>query len=441
MSWQKVQRRIAQLIQQGMFYTEEERQHQSNLEAETRVDEMLAAAERIAAESAVEPYERFAVVETDEGYAIWDDLHDDYYVDEDGVTESFTSEWQAEAYLEEVRKAVADREAAEWRYVEQAKIIPEVSDERREQIISAMSAAGIFYDEIDSYEGHYVFREEGGTPYEFADLHDVVDWLNGVVFDDPARNEAAERILYPERYQQTNDNLREWAESIEREYRATIDALPEEHRRVVEAMETMGLKLQINNHPWFDSETVVFTPIDFDHGYPSSFSSWEEAFKWLDEAPFDKAPGLRDKVQSILHPQEPDKFPYSVGDTVYLEDGKAFLVEEITDMHIQLRDPTLYYPIWRSESRESFERLMQRFPQPEKPTTHQPETRVETVAVYPAEENNLPYDIVIQTLHTEPERTPPKIDQQPTNFRIEDESLGVGGPKVKFRANIDAIRT
>ena len=83
--WQKVQRRIAQLIQQGMFYTEEERQHQSNLEAETRVDEMLAAAERIAAESA---WNRMsvAVIETDEGMP-YGTIHDGYYVDEDGVTE------------------------------------------------------------------------------------------------------------------------------------------------------------------------------------------------------------------------------------------------------------------------------------------------------------------------------------------------------------------
>ena len=42
---------------------------------------MLAQAEQIAAQSEVEPYERFAVIETDEGYGIWDDLHDGLYVD------------------------------------------------------------------------------------------------------------------------------------------------------------------------------------------------------------------------------------------------------------------------------------------------------------------------------------------------------------------------
>ena len=133
-----------------------------------------------------------------------------------------------------------------------------------------------------------------------------------------------------------------------------------------------------------------------------------------------------------------NEWPCAVGDTVYLEDGKAFIVREISDMGIQLRDPTLLYPIFRAESRESFDRLMQSYPQPER-TTPQPEARVETVAVYPAEENNLPYDIVIQTLHTEPEHTPPTVQPKSENFRITDDALGVGGAKAKFRMNMDAI--
>ena len=437
LTWAKVQRRIAQLVQTDSFFTSQE-----------RINDMMAAAERVAAESDVGSYERFHVVEIDRGfqsaYAIWDDLHDNYYVDDDGVTEEFTSEWQAEDYLSKIQKTVSEKEAAEWQAVEHEKEIPEVTDERRTQIISAMEAAGIHYDEIDSDDTRLVFREDGGTPYNFADWHDVVDWLNGVVFDDPARNEAAERILYPERYQQTNESLREWAESIDREYHAAIAALPEVQQRVVRAMEVMGLRLKLNNQSWLASETVVFTPIELDRGYPSTFSSWEEAYKWLDEAPFDKAPGLRNTIQAILHPQEPDRFSYSVGDTVFLENGKPFVITEIRDSSVQLRDPTLRYPIFRAESRESFARLMERYPQPEKPEPAaqapvQPEMTAETVAVNPAEENHLPYDIVMERLHTEPEHTPPEIAPPPENFRITDDNLGVGGAKAKFRANMDAI--
>jgi len=48
---------------------------------------------------------------------------------------------------------------------------------------------------------------------------------------------------------------------------------------------------------------------------------------------------------------------YQVGDTVYLDDT-AFLVEQITDREVQLRDPTLAYPIFRAENRENFEKML-----------------------------------------------------------------------------------
>ena len=50
---------------------------------------------------------------------------------------------------------------------------------------------------------------------------------------------------------------------------------------------------------------------------------------------------------------------YKVGDTVYLDDT-AFLVEEVRDSEVQLRDPTLLYPIFRAENRSRFEELLAR---------------------------------------------------------------------------------
>ena len=61
---------------------------------------------------------------------------------------------------------------------------------------------------------------------------------------------------------------------------------------------------------------------------------------------------------------------------------------------------------------------------------------IENVEVYSAEENHLPYDVVIQTIRTdEPAEIPPE------NFRITDDNLGTGGAKAKFRMNMDAINT
>ena len=68
-----------------------------------------------------------------------------------------------------------------------------------------------------------------------------------------------------------------------------------------------------------------------------------------------------------------------------------------------------------------------------------PQFATETVAFYPGEKSQLPYDIEIQTIRTtEPE--PPMPQRPPAeNFRITDDNLGIGGAKAKFRANMAAI--
>ena len=115
-----------------------------------------------------------------------------------------------------------------------------------------------------------------------------------------------------------------------------------------------------------------------------------------------------------------EQFPYSVGDTVYLENGKPYIIESIGIFDITLSDPTLFYPISRAESRESFARLMERYPQPEKTAAEntvvpekepKPAYTEETVAVYPGDKSNLPYDVEIRTLRfDEPEHDPPSAE-------------------------------
>ena len=119
------------------------------------------------------------------------------------------------------------------------------------------------------------------------------------------------------------------------------------------------------------------------------------------------------------------------------------------------------------------------------PVAEPPAYHAETVAVYPGDKNNLPYDVVIQTLRTnEPEPPTPAVEPEKTldevldehpisiqvngewqtfpnvkvaeeasyeeykanlrhtaeNFRITDDHLGEGGPKAKFQANVEAIK-
>lgn len=84
------------------------------------VEQVMADVEQIAANEP-KPPERFPVIETDGGYAVWDEIRDEIYVDEEGIRETFDSEWQAEDYLEQVKRTTSEREAAEWLYVERAK--------------------------------------------------------------------------------------------------------------------------------------------------------------------------------------------------------------------------------------------------------------------------------------------------------------------------------
>ena len=120
----------------------------------------------------------------------------------------------------------------------------------------------------------------------------------------------------------------------------------------------------------------------------------------------------------------------------------------------------------------------------EEPAAETPAFHSEPVTVYPGEQNHLPYDVVVERLHVDqPEPTPPEptLDVKPSekpehpvaipvngewqtfpnqraaeqaayqeyrdnlrrnaeNFRITDEHLGEGGPKAKYQANVAAIK-
>ena len=432
LSWAKVQRRIAQLIQSDNFYTEQEQDNFDNIDpiairealaergivggrivdAEANrnspfIRQVMADVEQIAAqerkaqqeEPALDPTDRFHVVSLDRGfrtlYAVWDDETHGYYVDTDGVTEEFTSEWQAEAYRLELQGQ------AEQALLERAK--------------------GLISD---------FCRSEYGAEADFSDPTKIGVAYTTVTDDEIPIQVNIDLVNYRlERY------------------------LDDEH---LETRQYGSLQEIITN----ELENLDFS--DLIHVSDEVV----EQYRW--HAPEE---AVTDVPETAPVPQR-EQFPYSVGDTVYLEDGKPFIIERIGLFDISLRDPSLLYPISRAESRESFARLMERYPQPEK----EPAYTEETVAVYPGDKNNLPYDVEIRTLRfDEPE--PPSfeevVDANPIsvqvggewqtfpnreaaekamydeykdnlrrnaeNFRITDDALGVGGAKAKFRANMAAI--
>ena len=97
-------------------------------EPSQRVDEMLEQAETIYKESEVPEYERFSVREvvggTSQLFAIWDDLNEGYYANDNGMAR-FTDKEQAESYCTALKKETDERTAADWLAVEKAKFLAE----------------------------------------------------------------------------------------------------------------------------------------------------------------------------------------------------------------------------------------------------------------------------------------------------------------------------
>ena len=144
--------------------------------------------------------------------------------------------------------------------------------------------------------------------------------------------------------------------------------------------------------------------------------------------------------QDMMESPLPD---YKVGDNVVVElptrtiEGKVGYVGE-TDVRI---DTSAHGQSWDNEvvNKQQFEEGLRQ----NEPNSTRPVRTEKTVAVYPAKENNLPFDIVIQTISTE---SPTVEAEHPApepagNFHITDDHLGEGGAKQKYARNIEAIQT
>ena len=134
---------------------------------------------------------------------------------------------------------------------------------------------------------------------------------------------------------------------------------------------------------------------------------------------------------------------YKVGDNVIVDlptrtiEGKVGYVGE-TDVRI---DTSAQGQSWDNEviNKHQFEDGLRQ----NEPNATRPVRTEKTVAVYPAKENNLPFDIVIQTISTESPTVEAKhpAPEPAGNFHITDDHLGEGGAKQKYARNIEAIRT
>ena len=184
-------------------------------------------------------------------------------------------------------------------------------------------------------------------------------------------------------------------------------------------------------------------------------------------------PDVRDEVRELFRQGEGNAaigaylsnvFAASDADTMTLEDGtEADFITSRSGFQAQVHGEKGVHalgllwpdaaPVLRAVFLEEAQAQSRTQAQPEPDISHpeqpaseatepeQPQFTTETVAFYPGEKSQLPYDIEIQTIRTtEPE---PPVPQKPPaeNFRILDDALGTGGAKEKFWRNIKAIAT
>ena len=190
---------------------------------------------------------------------------------------------------------------------------------------------------------------------------------------------------------------------------------------------------------------------------------------------------------SRAYPREIETLDLETGDIADYRTTAQGIELEVMDAEEKLL--TMLYFRWDEVApllRGMYARQMDGFGQEQpEPAAEAPAFHSEIVAVYPGDKNNLPYDVVVQTLRTneaeppapvtEPEKTFEEVlDEHPVsiqidgqwqtfpnakaaedasyeeykadllrnaqNFCITDAHLGEGGPKAKFQANIEAIK-
>ena len=377
------------------------REKLENGEADKEVDAMLAFAEQVAKENEVEPYRRFSVTETSdafqpgEDFAIWDDIRDEYYRDSDGTVHTFATREEAGEYLEQVEKETDRQEAAEWAYAERVKTVSD--GQIQDNTDKPLTADDIQNLVLTKRE---YFAASRTTVYDFeCDIRGEHDSLQYTL---EYHDDGEGFTIHTEK-----DDI--WERMSEPELERLEGILSKEavyfkyHEKIAGTESLEDLK-EIE-YEIMEDESPDFPAVS------------ERV--WKDFSQKERDLSVTEQETSGHDVQKRD---YRVGDRVYL-DNKPYEITRIDDWNVEIMDRSLVNPPRRLESRENFERLLER----------------ET-------ENTLP----------EPDRkspakqAEPKIDKSgAVNFHITDDAPGNDAvkanagfaPKEKFRRNIEAIRT
>ena len=427
--WSKVQRRIAQLIKEDRFFTEAERDNLDDidpiairenltqrgivngqvvepdkLDNDPFIQQVMADVEQIAAEEAVP---RFSVVMTSDAFPVWDNQTNDYYTASDGTVRTFSREEAAEQFLAGLEPQEVNANRQEEPAQETAGATPAADEPGTLPRNPLASAYGV---------GDFVFLED--TEYRITDLQRGYVQLNDPALAYPIyRTESKEQFERAIRQDPRNSAITDYLS-------ADLDQFSPDLREVLTGeggLLDAGVKEDIAAL----LRSGAGNPAIAQH-LSQRFAGTVETMQLETGDTADYRTSANGMEVEILREDE----------TVL-----AAMYESWEPIAAALR--ALYQQEldgFSNESAQPEEQLAEEQPDfgnPPAPES-EPQITITPVTRYPGEQNHLPYDIEIHTLRfDEPEPTPP----QPTagNFRITDIHLGEGGPKAKFRANMDAI--
>ena len=500
LSWAKVQRRIAQLIQSDNFYTEQEQDNFDNIDpiairealaergivngqivdAEANrnspfVRQVMADVEQIAAQEAqaahMDSPDRFSIrLHPNEGgiTGIWDSALDRFY-DEGGQVLRFAEQSNAIDYLSSIQRSRGMEPDA-----------PVFT-----------TPLGNAYRVGDGFSSTAAEQRDTLMVVERVDEDNVWYTLPSVPEQETV---SVDRTVF-ERYLDTGYFFATEQTQPVKE----ITAENEQENMIFRAPYAVGDTVYLDNTPFEITEVGALNVQLRDPAlrYPVFRAESRENFERLlrrdernaaitDFLPARSrnddlrdllmngilTPDIRDEVRELFRQGEGNAaigaylsnvFAASDADTMTLEDGtEADFITSRSGFQAQVHGEKGVHalgllwpdavPVLRAAFLEEAQTQSRTQAQPEPDISHpeqpaseatepeQPQFTTETVAVYPGDKNNLPYDVEIRTLHfDEPEHDPPAPLPPAENFRIMDDDLGKGGAKAKFRANMDAI--
>lgn len=194
--------------------------------------------------------------------------------------------------------------------------------------------------------------------------------------------------------------------------------LPNNQRKALGAMNTEALPGSLDFVQCVDGKDTIIQDYTKVAGWQNaevlnSIAQIERSLNTREAVSVPAENAFQSNTQDTPAPETADVFQsntpaYQVGDTVYL-DNKPFEITDIRDFHVELRDPSLLYPVSRLENRDNFTQLLA-----------QDERNSAFIPGEPKQEQT----IAVQT----------------DNFRITNDDLGTGTLGEKFDRNLAAVR-